>query len=92
MTTAVFVVKNMVDKGIISVALFLSLLLNFTPFLRASDQENVHKKIDKKNASCVQPEMIEIIKDGMSAIYQMKDGKKYCHRSAFKPSKKIPYE
>jgi hypothetical protein len=66
----------MKDKGIITVALFLSLFLNYTPFLSASGQENGHKNLDRKNASCVQPEMIEIIKDGMSSIYQMKDGEK----------------
>jgi hypothetical protein len=67
---------EMVDKSI-TVALFFSLFFNFTPFLPVSAQENVHKKLDRKNASCVQPDMIETIKDGMSSIYQMKDGKKY---------------
>jgi hypothetical protein len=68
----IVVFKNMTFK--ITLALFLSLHLFFIPYTRVSGQENLNIKLDKKNASCVQPNMIEIIKDGMSAIYQMKDG------------------
>ena len=57
-----------------AVVAFVILSLSYRSVSNADNDTANESKMNKKSFACVRPDMIEILKDGMSHIYQLKNG------------------